>query len=82
MSRAKVFIPSNFTVEDGASVKFKNVTIYDYDKSNPVTVNQYVDHFYEGRHLFQDCELYTEDDKIVFLDKLEASITGEEQLLL
>lgn len=80
MSRKKMFIPSNFTVADNTRVEFRNCTLYTHTGLNMLHANIYKDHF-QGDVLLDELDIYTEDDKVVFLDKFEAYITQGERLL-
>jgi hypothetical protein len=81
--RKAMFVPSNFTVENVSKLHFIDCATFENSKANDRVYNCFK-HTFTGEEEFNgdEWDVYLEDSKAKFLDKLEASITGEEQLLL
>ncbi|HDR7263627.1 hypothetical protein [Bacillus sp. CH_203] len=78
--RPVMFIPSNFTVAEKVRVNLKDCNIRMHDGIEMLYANMYKEHF-EGDVYYEGWDIYTEDNPIVFLDKIESVILQEERLV-
>ncbi|MEX3625134.1 hypothetical protein [Viridibacillus arvi] len=80
MSKMTIFVPSNFTVEEGSTVQMTRTEIIKKQVWNAQSCNVYK-HNFKGSEHFEDCIIYTEDSPVEFVDKLESYITKGDRLL-
>lgn len=80
MSRLVVYVPSNFTVAKNTVITFENCMLYKRDVLMP-TPNVYKKHF-EGDVTLSNVDIFVEDEKIVFIDKIEAYTGAMEERLV
>ncbi|MCY9055998.1 hypothetical protein MOE90_20350 [Bacillus spizizenii] len=78
MSRRPVmFIPSNFTVNQGSTVKFSNCRFFSKDMFLWVKANCFKDKF-SGNEKIDGWDIITEDSIAVFKDKID-TLTGKQE---
>lgn len=78
MSRTRVFVPSNFAVDyDGLKLKILNCKVIKYDGINMTYANRFLNEF-KGNVTLIDCDIYTEDNPLNFIDKIEF-LTGKQR---
>lgn len=83
MSRTRVFIPSNFTVDRS---KFINLSInrkniFDASRINDRSYHIFKDNL-TGEEDLSQCDVYIEDNIAVFLDKLDLIFYKQEERLI
>jgi hypothetical protein len=75
-----MYVPSNFTANENTVVEFKNCSIFMHDGINMLHANVFKDSF-QGNVELEGWDIYTEDEPVVFLDKIESYIKQEERLI-
>ncbi|MFI8671882.1 hypothetical protein ACIGIJ_18685 [Bacillus paranthracis] len=81
MSRRPVmFIPLGFTIDSNTSIVFKDCKIFMHEGWNMLHANVFKDHF-QGNVELKGWDIYTEENPITFLDKIESFTKQEERLV-
>ncbi len=79
-SRPIMFVPSNFTIVEGATIVIKDCNIIMHDGLNMLHANVFKDTF-QGNAYLDGYDIYTQDHPVVFIDKIESYILQEERLV-
>jgi len=81
MSKKRVYIPVNFTVAPDTILAINNCTVIRRDVDDAITMNVFLNHF-KGEVVLEDCEIWVDEDPVMFLDKIEYYFQKEEERLL
>lgn len=81
MTSPKMFVPSNFTVGKNLKLDMKDCRLIMYDEKECTVVNLFKNHF-EGDLKYEGWDIYTQDEPVVFIDKLEFYTNNEERMIV
>ncbi len=80
-SRPKMYVPSSFIVEDVKRLEFSDCKTFELKQANERSYNLLKSSF-KGNETIVGWDIYLEDTRAVFLDKLNSAINNEERILL
>lgn len=73
--------PSGFNVDkDDINIRIEECEIHKYNADDMPYCNIFLDNF-KGVIILKECDIYTEDEPVKFIDKLEY-LTGKSELII